>query len=114
MAVVERLTQAGRATGAPHYQLKLPASRGKISPGQPSIWLGLSCPLVLAVAATSQGYAAAHTDSTPYAVDAPPAQPASCASTPAATSKAEADSATSATATKATTSAATSGAEVRA
>ena len=58
----------------------------------------------LAVAAASPGYAAAYTYSTPYpystphAVESPPAQAASCASTTAATAKAEADPATSATA----------------
>ena len=44
----------------------------------------------LAVAATSPGYAAGYTytDSTPDAVNSPPAQAASCAATTAATSKA--------------------------
>jgi hypothetical protein len=61
--------------------------------------------ITLAVAATSPGYAAAYTYGAPHAVNSPPAQAASCASTTAATSKAEADSAASATATTATSAA---------
>jgi hypothetical protein len=63
--------------------------------------------IMLAVAATSPGYAATYTYGAPHAVDSPPAQAASCASTTAATSETEAGSAASASAAAATAASAT-------
>ena len=85
---LRNLAEAGlRVSAAAQPTLPCGQSRRATSPTLRTRTRAITVP-ALAVAATSPGYAAGYTYSTPNAVDSPPAQAASCAATTAATSKA--------------------------
>src|ERR1700733_9794345 len=93
--------------GSPRSGLKVQSASelGDVFAGGLALAIGTD----LAIAATSPGYAAANAYGTTYAIDAPPPETASCATTTAAAATPadkEATSTSSATAARATTAAA--------